>query len=116
MDEKGQFSYAVILMLIVFALLALFVFIIPLMQGLTVGFYEGLTPVFDYTNDTIDRLPDGNVKTAFEGSLTAQGDMVATNVSVMGSLVQYSGIIILIVVIIALYLVGRQNVQVGSIG
>ena len=115
-EERGQFSYAIVFIMIFILLLITFVIVIPFLNTYTVSFYAGMEPAVTQATALAGTIQDANVRTAFQGALQSQTDTVTTNVQILSALATYAGIIILIIVLLVLYLMGRRNVQIGVIG
>jgi len=115
-EERGQFSYAFILVIMILALIFLFFFLLPLMQNWNVSWAKGLQKITDISLDTADGISDANVKSEFVGAINTQtSNMVVAN-QILSSLIGFSGIIIVLLVTLTLYLVSKRNTEAGLIG
>jgi len=115
-EERGQFSYAFILVIMILALIFLFFFLLPLMQNWNVSWAKGLQKITAISLDTADGISDANVKSEFVGAINAQTtNMVVAN-QILSSLIGFSGIIIVLLVTLTLYLVSKRNTEAGLIG
>lgn len=116
MDEKGQFTYVLLFIIIFAVLIFAFAIVIPIMQSLTIAFWSvnsnTLTPILQ---TQITQLNDVNAQAALQDAMDAQTDMQVTTQELFFTLVTYSGIIAIIVIFFAWLLIGRRNVEAGGL-
>jgi predicted PurR-regulated permease PerM len=115
-DERGQFSYGLIFIVIFISLLIFFAIVFPFLSSFTVNMYSGISPIVGQAKVVAGTIQDTNISNSFTNALNAQTDNVQTNVDILSSLVQYSGIIIIIIVLLGVYLLSRRNVEAGVLG
>ena len=115
-EQRGQFSYAFILVIMILSLVFLFFFMMPLLQNWNVSWAKGLQKITAISLDTATGITDANVQTEYVGAINAQtNNMVIAN-QILSSLIGFSGIIIVLLVTLTLYLVSKRNTEAGLIG
>ena len=115
-NQKGQFSYAIIFLVMLVALMFLFMFIIPLLQFFNVGMYSGMETMVDLSLATANDINDPVISAAMVSVITQQQtNMLASN-QVTAALIGFGGIFITILVTVVFFLLSRRNVQAGQIG
>lgn len=114
-DERGQFSYVLIAVVLLFSLLLLFVFVAPVMTNFTISMYSGIEPLVQQNERIAASIQDQNVREAFSGALQNQKDNTEMQIETLTSLVAYSGIIIAIIMLLVLFLIARRQVQYGQL-
>jgi len=115
-NEKGQFSYAFIFFIMLAGLMFLFMFIIPLLQFMNVGFYSGMESVVALSYETAEGIEDANIRNELTTTIAQQQtNMLASN-QVTAALIGFGGIFIVILVTMVFFLLSRRNVQAGQIG
>jgi uncharacterized protein (UPF0333 family) len=116
MDERGQFSYAFILVIMLLSLVFLFFFVMPLMQNWTVSWQKGLQKVTQISLDQASGINDLNTLAEYFDAINAQTNNMVTSNQILSSLIGFSGIIIVLLVTLTLYLVAKRNTEAGLIG
>ena len=115
-DERGQFSYAFIFFVMLAGLMFLFMFIIPLLQFMNVGFYSGMETMVDLSYETAADINDPAISAEMTSVIAQQQtNMLASN-QVTAALIGFGGIFITILVTFVFFLLSRRNVQTGQIG
>ena len=115
-EERGQFSYAFILVIMILSLIFLFFFLMPLLQNWNVSWQKGLQKITAISLSTASGISDANVQTEYVDAINAQTTNMVTANQILSSLIGYSGIIIVLLVTLTLYLVSKRNTEAGLIG
>jgi hypothetical protein len=115
-DERGQFSYAFILLIMIVSLVVLFFFILPLMQNWTLAWNRGLEKVQAKSLTYAGGFEDANTRAEYLSAIGAQQTNMFTSNQILSSLIGFSGIIIVLLVTLTLYLVSKRNTEAGMIG
>ena len=88
----------------------------PLLQTWNVSWAKGLQKMTALSLTTATGITDANVQTEYLGAINAQtNNMVVAN-QILSSLIGFSGIIIVLLVTLTLYLVSKRNTEAGLIG
>ena len=98
------------------SLVFLFFFLMPLMQNWNVSWAKGLQKITAISLTTADGIDDANVKAEFVGAINAQTTNMIVSNQILSSLIGFSGIIIVLLVTLTLYLVSKRNTEAGLIG
>ena len=115
-EERGQFSYAFILVIMILSLIFLFFFLMPLLQNWNVSWQKGLQKITTISLSTASGISDANVQAEYVDAINAQTTNMVTANQILSSLIGYSGIIIVLLVTLTLYLVSKRNTEAGLIG
>ena len=115
-EERGQFSYAFILVIMILSLIFLFFFMMPLLQNFNVSWQKGLQKITAISLSTASGISDANVQAEYVDAINAQTTNMVTANQILSSLIGYSGIIIVLLVTLTLYLVSKRNTEAGLIG
>lgn len=115
-EERGQFTYVLLFIIIFTMLLFAFAIVIPILEALMIGFYSGtsnaITPII---NLQVSAINDVNLKTDINAAVVAQNNMQISTVQLFTILCTYAGIITIVVVFVAWLLIGRKNVESGGL-
>lgn len=116
MNERGVFTFVLILFLIIAMLIFIFALIAPLFQGMTTNFFVASQPTLQDANLAAAQITDSAVKAHVQGTFAGQYNAVETNIDILGFLHQFSWAIIAIVITIILFLKARTNVEAQGSG
>ena len=114
LNQRGQFSYVFVLLIIFISLLVIFAVIAPIMTNLSAGFYSATQPLQNQTTAIINTFQDANMKAIALADIQSQKDMQALNIQTLTTMATYGGIIIVIAVVLVFFLLARRNVESGS--
>jgi hypothetical protein len=115
LNQRGQFSYVFILLIIFISLLVVFAVVAPIMTNMSVAFYSATQPLQNSTTAIINTFEDANMRSIALADIQSQKDMQALNIQTLTTMATYGGIIIVIAVVLVFFLLARRNVESGSI-
>jgi uncharacterized membrane protein YhaH (DUF805 family) len=112
-EERGQFSYAFILVIIILGIIFLFVFMMPLMTGWMTSWNKASDKMVDISLRNANGLTDANLKAQFVQDIEGQIDASASSNMILTSMIQFSGLLIVILATLGLYLVAKRRTDSG---
>jgi hypothetical protein len=115
-DERGQFTYVLLFIMIFVTLLFAFAIVIPILEAMIIGFAAGTESIRPTIDAQVEKLTDNNLQRDINSAVQAQNDMQLTTVQLYTTLATYAGIITILVVFFAWLLIGRRNVEAGGLG
>lgn len=115
-EERGQFSYGFVLFIMILSLVFLFFFITPLMQEWTVAWGTGLQKITQTALAQAGEFEDLNTRAEYQNAINAQTTNMITSNQILATMIGFSGIIIILLVTLTLYLIAKKNTEAGLIG
>jgi len=115
-DERGQFAYAIIFAFILMIFIFFFAIVAPMLQLQATEYYGAGERIIDKTNANAAGIQDAGVREAITGSTQATKDSYSFQIETYGALATYGIFFIIFIVLMTLFLLGRRNIETGSIG
>lgn len=115
-DERGQFSFAFILLVILLGVVFLFFFLIPLMGNWVESWGKASDKMTDVSLRTANGINDANVRAQFVEDIENQKVNSVTSNEVIISFIHFSGLFVFIMVTLSLYLVAKKSTDAGMLG
>lgn len=112
-DERGSISYWFIFVLLVIMLSFLFGVSIPFLQTYTVSIHGATDDLIDKAYNAAENINDVNARIAIQSSLTAQTSALSEQQEIYSTFIQYSTIIIIIIIAFILFMASRRDVEQG---
>lgn len=112
-DERGSISYWFIFVLLVIMLSFLFGISIPFLQTYTVSIHGATDDLVDKAYNAAENINDVNARIAIQSSLTAQTSALSEQQEIYSTFIQYSTIIIIIIIAFILFMASRRDVEQG---
>lgn len=112
-DERGSISYWFIFVLLVIMLSFLFGVSIPFLQTYTVSIHGATDDLIDKAYNAAENINDVNARIAIQSSLTAQTSALSEQQEIYSAFIQYSTIIIIIIIAFILFMASRRDVEQG---
>lgn len=112
-NERGSISYWFIFVLLVIMLSFLFGVSIPFLQTYTVSIHGATDDLIDKAYNAAENINDVNARIAIQSSLTAQTSALSEQQEIYSTFIQYSTIIIIIVIAFILFMASRRDVEQG---
>lgn len=112
-DERGSISYWFIFVLLVIMLSFLFGISIPFLQTYTVSIHGATDDLIDKAYNAAENINDVNARIAIQSSLTAQTSALSEQQEIYSTFIQYSTIIIIIIIAFILFMASRRDVEQG---
>lgn len=113
MNQRGSVSFFVVFVFLAFILLVLFALFIPLMIDFNTEIYAGAEMILDDANASAAEIQDADIRAQLQGSIGASQDSIITQTDVLSTFFQYGYIIIILVIVLVIYMIARQTVEVG---
>lgn len=115
-DERGQFTDIILLFFIIVFGLVVFVFLGGLGANLTSAFYAANQPNIVATQANIAQIQDTNIQADLNNFVAAYNTQQSTGISIFLTICTYGAVFTVVLLVIVLFLIRRQDVQVGRIG
>lgn len=115
LNQRGQFSYVFVLLIIFISLLVIFAVVSPIMLNMSATFYSATQPLQNQTTTIINTFEDANMKAIALADIQSQKDLQSLNMQALTTMATYGGILIIIAVVLVFFLLARRNVESGSI-
>ena len=115
-EKRGQFSFAFILVIMILGLIFLFFFMMPLLSTWMTSWDKASTKMTDISLRTANGLTDANVKAQFVEDIEAQQSASSASNGVLTSLIQFSGILVILLATLGLYIISKRTTESGMIG
>lgn len=112
-NERGSISYWFIFVLLVIMLSFLFGVSIPFLQTYTVSIHGATDDLIDKAYNAAENINDVNARIAIQSSLTAQTSALSEQQEIYSTFIQYSTIIIIIIIAFILFMASRRDVEQG---
>ena len=112
-DERGSISYWFIFVLLIIMLSFLFGVSIPFLQTYTVSIHGATDDLIDKAYSSAERINDDSAKEAIQSSLTAQKSALLEQQEIYSTFIQYSTIMIIIIIDFILFMASRRDVEQG---
>lgn len=112
-DERGSISYWFIFVLLIIMLSFLFGVSIPFLQTYTVSIHGATDDLIDKAYNAAENINDVNARIAIQSSLTAQTSALSEQQEIYSTFIQYSTIIIIIIIAFILFMASRRDVEQG---
>lgn len=112
-DERGSISYWFIFVLLVIMLSFLFGVSIPFLQTYTVSIHGATDDLIDKAYNAAENINDVNARIAIQSSLTAQTSALSEQQEIYSTFIQYSTIMIIIIIAFILFMASRRDVEQG---
>lgn len=112
-DKRGSATFFLVFLFLAVTLLTLFAVVIPILQTMNIEFYEAGEDILLKGKEATAKIQDENVRAQFDASLDAQTDSIVTQTDILGVFFQYGWIIIILVIVLVLFLLTRQTVEIG---
>ena len=113
MNEKGQVTYFILLVVMIMFLLFLFGVGLPMLQAFNVKTHASLEPIIIDTIADANSIQDVNAKAAITDSLNAQLTGLTDSQEIIGVFITYMAIFIVILVAVIFFMFTRRNVEQG---
>lgn len=112
-NERGSISYWFIFVLLIIMLSFLFGVSIPFLQTYTVSIHGATDDLIDKAYNAAENINDVNARIAIQSSLTAQTSALSEQQEIYSTFIQYSTIIIIIIIAFILFMASRRDVEQG---
>ena len=110
-DERGSISYWFVFVILVIMLTFLFGLTIPFLQTFTVDIQGVTSDLLVKATVSAQDIQDVNARTAVLDSLNAQASGLAEQQIIYGSFIQYSSILIIVIIAFILFMATRRDVE-----
>lgn len=114
-DNKGQVTDLVLFFFMIVFGLVVFVFLGGLGANLTSSFYAANQDNIDQTQININAIHDVNIQQDLNATLQAYNTQQSTGISIFLALSTYGAVFTLLLILIVIFLIRRQDVQVGQV-
>ena len=110
-DQRGSISYWFVFVILVIMLTFLFGVSIPFLQTFTVDIQGVTSDLIDKAEVSALGISDTNSRQAVLDSLQAQESGLAEQQLIYGAFIQYSSIIIIVIIAFILFMASRRDVE-----
>jgi len=110
-DQRGSISYWFVFVILVIMLTFLFGVSIPFLQTFTVDIQGVTSDLIDKAEVSALGISDTNSRQAVLDSLQAQESGLAEQQEIYGAFIQYSSIIIIVIIAFILFMASRRDVE-----
>ena len=110
-NQKGSISYWFVFVILVIMLTFLFGVTIPFLQTFTVDIQGVTDDLLIKATENAQNINDTNARAAVLASLQAQQNGLAEQQIIYGSFIQYSTIIIIVIIAFILFMASRRDVE-----
>lgn len=114
MNQEGNLSFALLFVAFFVAAIVLFALFIPMLLDINTQFYERARTFTEQAEDAANEIEDENTRTAILDSVQSADDAFQTNIDFFAMLIQYSWLIVGILLFLIVFVLVRQNVEVGQ--
>lgn len=111
LNNKGSIAFFIVFAFLAFITLTIFVFMLPILIDFNTRAYATAENLLVDANTTAQDIQNPTVKASFESVITSSTNSIPTQVEILGFFFQYSWIIVLVVITLALYMYTRQSVE-----
>ncbi|HNV61763.1 MAG TPA: hypothetical protein PKN54_02350 [Candidatus Cloacimonas acidaminovorans] len=111
MNQKGSISYWFVFVILVIMLSFLFGVSIPFLQTFTVDIQGVSSDLIDKAQVSALNIKDENSRQAVLDSLNAQESGLAEQQQIYGAFIQYSWILIIVIIAFILFMASRRDVE-----
>jgi len=112
-DERGSISYFVVFVILVITLTFLFGVGIPFLQTFTLDIYGVTDDLIDDARESALQINDANAQAAVLASLNAQETALQDQQEIYGVFIQYSIVLVIVIVAFVLFMASRRDVEQG---
>jgi len=112
-DERGSISYWFVFVILVIMLSFLFGISIPFLQTFTVSIQGTTDDLIDKAADSALKINDLESRQAVLDSLEAQKAGLSEQQEIYGVFIQYSTILIIVIIAFILFMASRRDVEQG---
>ena len=110
-DQRGSISYWFVFVILVIMLTFLFGISIPFLQLFTVDVQGVTSDLIVNARDSAANIQDANARAAVLSSLAAQEAGMSEQQEIYGAFIQYSSIIIIVIIAFILFMASRRDVE-----
>lgn len=110
-DQRGSISYWFVFVILVIMLTFLFGVSIPFLQVFTVDVQGVTSDLIDKAEVNAQGISDVNARTAVINSLAAQKAGLSEQQEIYGAFIQYSSILIIVIIAFILFMASRRDVE-----
>lgn len=110
-NQRGSISYWFVFVILVIMLTFLFGVSIPFLQTFTVDIQGVTSDLIDKAEVNATNISDVNSRQAVLDSLNAQKSGLAEQQLIYGAFIQYSSIIIIVIIAFILFMASRRDVE-----
>jgi hypothetical protein len=110
-DERGSISYWFVFIILVIMLTFLFGVSIPFLQLFTVDVQGVSSDLIAHARINAADIQDVNARQAVLDSLTAQEAGMSEQQEIYGAFIQYSSILIIVIIAFILFMASRRDVE-----
>lgn len=110
-DQRGSISYWFVFVILVIMLTFLFGVSIPFLQVFTVDVQGVTSDLIDKAEVNAQGISDVNARTAVINSLAAQKAGLGEQQEIYGAFIQYSSILIIVIIAFILFMASRRDVE-----
>lgn len=110
-DERGSISYWFVFVILVIMLTFLFGISIPFLQLFTVDVQGASSELIEHARINAQDIQDVNARQAVIDSLDAQTAGLSEQQEIYGAFIQYSSILIIVIIAFILFMASRRDVE-----
>lgn len=111
LNEKGQLSFFIIFIILVFTILVTFVFFAPLLIDFNTRIYASANDILADANVVASQIDDPATQAQFQSAISSSANSIPEQTEILSFFFQYAWIILVVAVTMAIYLYTRRSVE-----